>query len=192
MSKRKSLKWLLPVLVILILVYVSLIFFWNPMPKTIEFKLDPQSKTNFSTAHFSFFIDEVENDDSGNEVSSFITTKKGLINFDEQAKRPYTQNPELINSEGIDELPYNSIMNLVINKEVRLSKKLSKMNYIKQMSPIFFHSADVKAVLLTIDGSQLLELSDPDDKYVLMILVDYEIDRDEILKVLESVRFREN
>jgi len=190
MKKKSNLKWLLPVLVILTTVYLGLLLLWNPMPEKVNFELDPQSKTNFSTAHFSFFIDEVEADDSITEVSNFITTKNGLINFDEQAKRPYNPNQEMINSEGIEELPYNSIMNFVINEEMSLSKKLSKMKYIKQMKPIFFQSANIKAVLLTIDGSQLLEISDTEDKYLLMLLIDHEITEDTTLKILESIRYR--
>lgn len=193
MKKKLSLKKLIPVIIIILLTYFALSLFWNPMPKTIEFELNPESKTNFSSAHFSFFIDEVEYDTSINEVSEFIITKTGKISFSENPLIPFNPKEDLnFTADGNEKKPYNSLMNFVLEREKKLPLMLVKKKYIKQINPRFFQSEQIKALVITNEGRQMIEIIDRDDKYILMMLLDYEISTESALEILESIRYRED
>lgn len=191
MKNKINLKLVIPLVIFSGLAYFSISLFWNPRPATVSFELNPNSKTNFSTAHFSFYIPEVEYDDAINEVSNFIITPKGRITFSEKALISFNPIKESHYSPNeLESNPANSMMEFILAKEKKITLKLMKNWYIRDIKPIIFHSSQLKAMLLNVDGKQMLEITTEDKKQLLLIQMNSELDREYALEILKTVRFR--
>jgi len=169
-------------------------FTWNTALEPFPFQYSELSINNVSTANYTFEVKDIEFQDKLSEEKYYLLTSQGKITFKEYDKPEQTVLQSMafftdqVSSE--EEKPDWSIIDYYLSNFEGILIRYMKKNYVKNYNLVAYNSNEIEAILLHIDNSKKLYLRSRGSDRNLQIEFSKEFDDDDILKVLETVKFK--
>lgn len=192
-ESKLDLRWVLQLNTIITLVLFLFSFTWKTKLEPFKFKHNAYSQTNYSTQNYDFLIEDVQFDDMISPENHYLLTSKGKITLKQYA------NPELsvleyfaypLNPANMEkERPLFPFIDFYNSNYEGFLIRLIKRNGLIQYAPSLFNSEYFEAVLLNNNGIKELILRRNKERDILYIEFSTEFSDEDILQVLESVKF---